>query len=381
MKQEITALKCLETYSRYIIGAYNNAENKEKGTIQFFFHHNEDSINCYFTADGQKMEFYFGETGMYDVQVKTTLYDWLDLGNGKLNPFFGVLTKKIRFNGNVNVLYALINRDLIFKIKADISDPPAQFEKHPVRKWLPPRKILVLNGSPRSREGYTFHYLNRFVKGLENSEASIEMIDLGKKNIKPCVGCFHCWKNNTGRCIQKDDVNYIYDMYNDADLIIYAFTIYWDTVPGILKNFIERAFCLEHPYMIQGLTKTRHPRRVKMDKAFFLFSVCGFPEQENFDSVKEYFKKVSHNAHMPFLGGIYRTSCMLLPNDPNYFKMYNNVLDSMQKAGESLIRTGNIDKKILRTIHTKISPKEFQIHANKFWENVLLKDEYFVKSV
>jgi multimeric flavodoxin WrbA len=217
--------------------------------------------------------------------------------------------------------------------------------------------------------------------GLEMSVVSIEMIELGKKNIKPCIGCFHCWKNDTSRCIQNDDVNDIYDKYNDADMIVYAFTIYWDTVPGILKNFIERAFCLEYPYMIQGLTKTRHPRRVKKDKAFFLFAICGFPEQSNFDSIKDYFKKVSHNAHMPLLGGIYRTACMLLPNDPGYFKTYNLVLESMQKAGESLIRTGTVEKKTLKTIHKKISSKEFQIHANKFWENVLSKDEYFIKSV
>jgi hypothetical protein len=84
---------------------------------------------------------------------------------------------------------------------------------------------------------------------------------------------------------------------------------------------------------------------------------------------------------MPLLGGIYRTACMLLPNDPGYFKTYNLVLESMQKAGESLIRTGTVEKKTLKTIHKKISSKEFQIHANKFWENVLSKDEYFIKSV
>ena len=269
----------------------------------------------------------------------------------------------------------------MFKIKDDTFDPPSQFELNPINNWKTPKKILVLNGSPRGRNGYTFLYLNRFIKGLQNSGASVDAIELGQKKINPCTGCFHCWKNSSGKCIQKDDVNDLYEIFKKSDLIIYAFTLYWDTVPGILKNFIERAFCLEHPYMIPGMNKTRHPRRNKKEQSFFVFSVCGFPEQTHFNPIKEYFNSVSHNAHMPFLGGIYRSACMFLPNDPMYFKTYTRVLDSIQKSGESLYKYGKIENKTIKTIQTKINPKEFQLHSNKFWENVVLKDAYFAEKV
>ena len=140
-------------------------------------------------------------------------------------------------------------------------------------------------------------------------------------------------------------------------------------------------FVLEHPYMIPGMYKTRHPRRIKKEQSFFVFSVCGFPEQSHFDSVKGYFKSISHNAHIPFIGGIYRSACMFLPNDPMFYKTYNLVLDSIQKAGESLYNNGKIDNKTIKGIQTKINPKVFQTHANRFWENVVLKKDYFVKSV
>ena len=291
------------------------------------------------------------------------------------------ITKKIKFEGDPKVFDKLIKKEIIYKINTHIFDPPTEHEINPVQNWKRPKKILILNGSPRGRNGYTFHYLNRFIKGLENSGTSIETVELSKKKINPCIGCFNCWKNNTGKCVQNDDVNDLYDTYNDSDLIIYAFPLYWDTVPGILKNFIERAFCLEHPYMIPGISATRHTRREKKDKSFFVFSVCGFPEQSHFDSVQEYFTKISHNAHIPFIGGIYRSACMSLPNDPMYYKTYNKVLDSIQIAGESLYSSGKIDKKTIKAIQTKIEPKEFQLHANKFWENVVLKNEFFVKSV
>lgn len=104
-----------------------------------------------------------------------------------------------------------------------------------------------------------------------------------------------------------------------------------------MKNFIERAFCLN--------------------------------------------QSVSHNAHIPFLGGIYRSACMFLCNDPMYYKKYNIVLNAIQKAGESLYLKGKIDNRISKNIHIKINPEEFQERSNKFWENVVLKEDYFVKRV
>ena len=381
MKPEITPQTNLEILSHYMIDAYDAASTKEKGAIQFHLKHLEQEISCYLLADGQKMIFNFGELEHYDVRLTTALYDWLALANNRLNPVWGVITRKLRFEGNSKAFDKLIKKDLMFKISADISDSPTRFEENSVQNWTRPRKILVLNGSPRGRNGYTFHYLNRFIQGLETGGASVETVELGQKKINPCTGCFHCWKNNTGRCIQDDDVNDLYDIYHDADLIIYAFTLYWDTVPGILKNFIERGFCLEHPYMIPGISKTRHPRRTPKNQSFFVFSVCGFPEPSHFDSVKAYFKSISHNAHIPFIGGIYRPACMFLPNDPMYYRTYHLVLDSIQQAGESLYQYGKIDSKTIKAVQTKIDPKEFQLHANKYWENVVLKNDYFVKSV
>jgi multimeric flavodoxin WrbA/putative sterol carrier protein len=376
MQQEITPKKNLETLSRYIINAYSSAPIKEKGIIQLRLQHQGEHIPCYFLSNGKEMTFNFGEVDNYDVKLITDLYDWLDLANDKLNPVWGILTKRLKFEGDTKVFDKLIKKELIYKIQADTFDPPTSFEIDPFRNWKKPEKILVINGSPRGQNGYTFHYLNRFIKGLKAGGAAVETIELGQKKVNPCLGCFHCWKNDTGRCVQNDDANDLYNSYEDSDLVVFAFTLYWDTVPGILKNFIERAICLEYPYMIPGLYKTRHPRRKKRDKSFFVFSVCGFPEQAHFDSVKQYFKDVGHNAHSPLLGGIYRSACMFLHNDPGYYKTYNLVLDSLQKAGKSLYKSGRIDKQTINAIQTKIDPEEFRLQSNKFWENVVLQKEW-----
>ncbi len=382
MKEEISSRENLTILSCYIIDAFNSSSKKEKGSIRLDLEFRDEKILCYFVSDGDKLVFDFGCIKTYDVKLTASLYDWLELARGKLNPVWGAVTGKLKFEGDTKVFDRIIRKDLLYKIGVETADPPAEFELKPLKNWHPPEKVLVINGAPRGRNGYTYLYLNRFIKGMAGAGAVVETVDLCSANILPCAGCFHCWKNNTGKCVQQDDLNALYDRYYGSDLIIYAFPLYWDTVPGKLKNFIERAFCLEHPYMIAGLSKTRHPRRVKKEQSFFVFSVCGFPEQSHFNAVIEYFKAVSHGAHMPYLGGIYRTACMFLHNDPTFFKTYNLVLDSIQKAGESLYRSGVIGRMLEKAINTKVKPNDFRTSANKFWENIVVsKINRFVKSV
>ena len=97
MKEEITAKKNLELVSHYVINAYNSLEIKEKGRIQFYLKHKDESISCFFAADGQRMIFEFGEIKDYDVKLTSTLYDWIDLASNRLDPIWGVILKKMKF--------------------------------------------------------------------------------------------------------------------------------------------------------------------------------------------------------------------------------------------------------------------------------------------
>ena len=66
-------------------------------------------------------------------------------------------------------------------------------------------KVLVINGSPKEVSD-TMCLTNAFLKGLnKNKEFDINIVHLIHKNIKPCLGCFKCWKNDSGKCIQEDD--------------------------------------------------------------------------------------------------------------------------------------------------------------------------------
>ena len=106
-------------------------------------------------------------------------------------------------------------------------------------------KVLVLNGSPKEKSD-TMCLTNSFLKGLnKNNEFDINIIHLIKKNIKPCLGCFKCWKNEEGLCVQDDDQKAIMDEYQKADIVIYSFPLYSYAMPSHLKAFVDRLSKIE----------------------------------------------------------------------------------------------------------------------------------------
>ena len=54
-------------------------------------------------------------------------------------------------------------------------------------------KVLVFNGSPKAKSD-TMRLTSSFLKGLnENNYHDVEIIDVIKRQINPCLGCFACW--------------------------------------------------------------------------------------------------------------------------------------------------------------------------------------------
>ncbi len=103
-------------------------------------------------------------------------------------------------------------------------------------------KVLGLCGSPK-REKSSSEFL--LTKALEASEeigdVKIELIRLADHTILPCTGCDNCVRQNPCPEDSKDDVPGILDEMEQADAIIFASPSYFATVPGVLKNLIDRS--------------------------------------------------------------------------------------------------------------------------------------------
>ncbi|MDE6471660.1 MAG: flavodoxin family protein [Clostridia bacterium] len=117
--------------------------------------------------------------------------------------------------------------------------------------------ILVLNGSPR-KNGNTKQMSEAFRKGAESAGHIVNVIDVCKKNIGGCLACEYCHTKGRGECIQKDDMQQVYDFMKDAEMLVVASPIYYHGISGQLKCVIDRFYSAAYP------TKPKRLKKVAM---------------------------------------------------------------------------------------------------------------------
>ena len=105
------------------------------------------------------------------------------------------------------------------------------------------KKIIILNGSPR-RTGNTSALTTSFTKGAKDSGNTVTEFFLDEMNIHGCKGCFGGGKNPDSPCVQKDDMDQIYPIYKEADLVVLATPLYYWTISGQLKTAFDRLFAV-----------------------------------------------------------------------------------------------------------------------------------------
>lgn len=104
-------------------------------------------------------------------------------------------------------------------------------------------KVSAFLGSPR-KNGNTSYLLNEFLKGVsENKNNSVDSIFLQEYKISECMDCNRC-KNSAG-CVQNDDMQKLYPVIKQADVLVIAAPVYWWSMPGHLKTFIDRFYAFD----------------------------------------------------------------------------------------------------------------------------------------
>ncbi|MEE4198380.1 MAG: NAD(P)H-dependent oxidoreductase [Bacteroidales bacterium] len=369
MKEILSPLAIMQNMVEKLQNFYPEHPEKAEGIIQFHFTHANKRYDCYIQADQHKLKLYQGTAQNPTVSVQSSFYSWLDLAFGRLHPFIGMITRKLKFKGDVRFFRVIPKKSLKNSLWVP-ADPVTRFEKNPSKYWEKPEKIVVLNASPRGKNGYTDFYLKPFLKGLRK-KAEVTQHYLNQYKVKPCIGCFSCWINKPGECIYHHEDNFhdLAEKFADADMIVYAFPIYADNIPGVLKNYFDRSVSRAYPYMIEGMNGVRHPRKyIHKNQSMVVFSICGFWEMKNFIPAKTFFKALAHNRHCPVVGEIYRTTAIGLYDNPFLFKKLNLILGALEKAGEELINSGKIKRSTYKLIHQKLkrSPNDLD-RINEWW--------------
>ena len=107
-------------------------------------------------------------------------------------------------------------------------------------------KILILNGSPRSN-GNTAAMVAAFVEGLNENNHDVTVVPVCRKKIAGCLACEYCHTKGNGTCVQKDDMQEIYPVLSEAEMIVLASPIYYHSFTGQLQCAINRIYALDKP--------------------------------------------------------------------------------------------------------------------------------------
>jgi multimeric flavodoxin WrbA len=115
------------------------------------------------------------------------------------------------------------------------------------------KKVLVFMGSPR-KKGNSALLAKQVVAGAKAGGGKVETFYLHGMNIKPCNACDACRRKNRKDCILKDDMAPLYLKLREADAIVIATPVYWFTVSGQTKIFMDRWYAMggEGGYPFKG---------------------------------------------------------------------------------------------------------------------------------
>ena len=115
-------------------------------------------------------------------------------------------------------------------------------------------RILVLNGSPRPK-GSTKQMIDAFREGAESAGHRVDVIDVCKKKIAGCLACEYCHTKENGICVQKDDMQEVYSLLGEAEMLVIASPIYYHGISGQLKCTLDRFYSAAYPRKPRNLKK------------------------------------------------------------------------------------------------------------------------------
>ena len=96
-------------------------------------------------------------------------------------------------------------------------------------------KILVLNGSPRPK-GNTAEMVAVFKDAAEKAGHTVDAVDVCRMDIKGCLACEYCHGKGQGTCVQKDDMQKIYELLKDTEMLVLAAPIYYHNISVSFKS-------------------------------------------------------------------------------------------------------------------------------------------------
>jgi multimeric flavodoxin WrbA len=219
-------------------------------------------------------------------------------------------------------------------------------------------KAVAINGSPRKGKGNTGMMLNAFIKGIEETDAQVDVFYTKNLKPKPCTGEMKCWWKTPGECYIKDDMQKVYPKLREADVLILATPVYIP-LPGEMQIFINRCCPLVNPPLEtrDGRTRARLHDSVKLRKVV-LVSTGGWWEKENLDTVVHIAKELADNMSIEFTGAVLRPHAFLMKKKGELTEEGTMIIDEVKKVGYDFAESGELSNSALESIRRPLITRE-----------------------
>lgn len=99
------------------------------------------------------------------------------------------------------------------------------------------KKIIIVTSSPR-KNGNSEILAQKFADGAISAGNEVKTIAVRDIDLKFCTGCLYC--NSHDKCVLNDGMNALYESFRNADVLVFTTPVYYYSVSGQLKTFLDR---------------------------------------------------------------------------------------------------------------------------------------------
>lgn len=191
-------------------------------------------------------------------------------------------------------------------------------------------KAIVINGSPKGKNGNTEIFIQKFISGMKQE------VDVKR--------------------IIEEDYDKLANHVMGYDSIVLALPLYIHSMPGVTMRFIEH---------MKANTSNNH-------KQIGFILQCGFPESSQCKYLERYFRSLSEELNMEYLGTIIKADAAGVYMLPDF--MTRKLFSNLKRLGEIYGQTHRFDCEIMEEMMQPYEVKGFQLRFMRFAKKIGLMD-------